>query len=207
MVSSWYQSSKAVEKSLQCHTLHCDNVARTQSTTHTAASKDTGLLRSYYKTQNSFPSFHGLSNNWMISPSWVGEEVAGVWGRGGGVKPRPSLTNLLWDVSSINHLLLEVRACIHTSVSGVETKGSVVCCLFLFLLSGCDEEAVVLKCFRQRWDEKEETKKSFYTAYSNDIIFFPQRLTAGSASVVTTPRSNRPCNWNNRLQFHKHKCA
>lgn len=122
---------------------------------------------------------------WFLHRGWVGGWVGRLGEGRRGVKPRPSQTNLLWNVSSINHLLLEVRACIHTSVSGVQTKGSVACCLFLFLLSGCDEEAAVLKCFRQHWDEKEERekKKSFYTAYSNDyfFFFFPQRLTAGSS--------------------------
>lgn len=51
---------------------------------------------------------------------------------------------------------------------------------FLVLLSGCDEEAALLKCFRQRRDEKKgRKKKSFYTAYPNDIIFFSSKVDCG----------------------------
>lgn len=78
-------------------------------------------------------------------------------------------------LSSHQHLLLEVRAWIHTSVSGAKTKGSLVWCLFLFFPPGFDEKAAVLKCFRQRREETKERrkKKLFYTIYSNDFFSPP----------------------------------
>lgn len=129
--------------------------------------------------ESEWPSFHGLSNHRMIPPSGGGGGL-GRWVVGGGVKPRPSHWNLLWVVSSINYLLLEVRACIHMSVSGVETKGSVVCCLFVFTVGvgwrGCVTEVFQTALRWKKRRKKNISKRSFYTAYnSNDIIFFPPK--------------------------------
>lgn len=39
------------------------------------------------------------------------------------------------------------------------------------------------------------------------LEWFLQRLTRNSTSIVTALWSNCACNWNNRSQFHKHKCV
>lgn len=64
--------------------------------------------------------------------------------------------------------------------------------------------------YRRSWTQALyycRVSESFFFLYHFQLEWFLQRLTQSSTSIVTTPWSNRACNWNNRLQFHKHKCA